>query len=116
MLVSHLYPDLTVSRAAAIFHVKGNMTHAEQIGVTIAALIDEDHKDIVLWIKDVLDSAANERRLWETEREARKLLEAAENPAAADNDVTVDSSKDSELPPVIRKKILAFLRDLLTFF
>lgn len=78
------------------------MSHEEQIGVTIAALIDEDHKDLILWIKDVLNTAAKERRLWETEKEARKLLEVAENPETADNDITKEST-ESELAPIIRE-------------
>ena len=59
-------------RAPAELEVKGSMSLDEQIGVVVAALL-EDHLDAVVWVKKSLDSAADERQSWEAEAQAREL-------------------------------------------
>ena len=71
------YERQTVSsrpRAPAELEVKGTMTKEEQIGVVIAAMY-EDKLDSVNFVKDVLSSAASERKSWESEAEARQFLD-----------------------------------------
>ena len=70
------YEKQTVSsnpRAPAELEVKGSMTKHEQIGIVVAAL-DEGRNDAIHWVKTVLSSAISERKSWEAEAEARKLL------------------------------------------
>ncbi|MCJ1243293.1 Topoisomerase 1-associated factor 1 [Trapelia coarctata] len=80
-------------RAPAELEVKGAMPREEQIGVAVAVLYDEK-LDAVDFIKNVLQSAVSERRGWEAEAEARKLLseENGQSPdAPADTPVAAPS-------------------------
>ena len=61
-------------RAPAELEVKGSMTRDQQIGVVVAAL-DYGRDDAIQWVKEVLYSAADERRSWEAEAEASKILD-----------------------------------------
>jgi replication fork protection complex subunit Tof1/Swi1 len=64
-------------RAAAELHVKpsAKLSHAEQIGVAVAVLLDDNNSGEVEWLKDVLKRAFNERKAWEDEAAARRTEE-----------------------------------------
>ena len=71
------YEKQTISskpRAPAELEVKGTMAREEQIGVVVAAMY-EDKLGSVNFVKDVLSSAASERKGWESEAEARQFLD-----------------------------------------
>ncbi|KAI2084403.1 Topoisomerase 1-associated factor 1 [Ophidiomyces ophidiicola] len=72
------------SRPATELEIKpGNAsTLDDKLRIVIAALIQEDKKGLVLWVCDVLDSAANERLSWEMEAEARAESSADEQVVA----------------------------------
>ena len=75
------YEKQTISskpRPPAGLEIKGNMTKEEQIGVIVAVLYEEK-MDYIDFVKNVLDSAANERQSWEAETEARRLLQTTNN-------------------------------------
>lgn len=59
-------------------HPKAATTRDEKLGIVVAALVMDGRTDLVKWISDVLDSAANERSSWEAGDEARR----AESPDA----------------------------------
>ena len=80
------YEKQTISarpRPPAELEVKGNRTLKEQI-LVIVTILRQDKMDYIVFVKGALESAAIERQSWETEVEARKLLE--NNDAGADAD------------------------------
>ena len=88
-------------RAPAELEVKPGMELPEQIGVAVAVLVNQSKSDALRWVRDVLTSAAEERKAWEDADEARKSLAAAEN---LEEEVSTDKP-DDEAPrtPSIRK-------------
>jgi replication fork protection complex subunit Tof1/Swi1 len=88
-------------RAPAELEVKPGMELPEQIGVAVGVLINQSKSDAIGWVRDVLMSAAEERKAWEDADEARKALAAAELPegeAAAET-----SEAEAPKPPSICK-------------
>jgi replication fork protection complex subunit Tof1/Swi1 len=79
-------------RAPAELEVKPGMELPDQIGVAVGVLVNQSKSDALRWVRDVLTSAAEERKAWEEAAEAQKALvtdaderpegEAAENPDA----------------------------------
>lgn len=67
-------------RAPAELEVKPGMELPEQIGVAVGVLVNQQKSDALRWVRDILTSAAEERKAWEDADEARKLLAAAEKP------------------------------------
>jgi replication fork protection complex subunit Tof1/Swi1 len=65
-------------RAPAELEVKPGMEVPEQIGVAVGVLINQQKSDALHWVRDILVSAAEERKAWEDAEEARKALAAAE--------------------------------------
>ncbi|GAD94912.1 mating-type switching protein swi1 [Paecilomyces variotii No. 5] len=60
-------------------HPQAASTKEDQLAIVVSALMMDGRGDLVKWITDVLDSAANERDSWEAQDEARR----AENPDAS---------------------------------
>lgn len=52
-------------RPAAELEVKPGMEQDEQIGVAVSILINQSKSDALAWLKDVLSSAASDRKAWE---------------------------------------------------
>jgi replication fork protection complex subunit Tof1/Swi1 len=64
------------------------MEKPEQIGVAVGVLVNQQKSDALHWVRDVLNSAVEERKAWEDADAARKELAAAEAPegkAASEN-------------------------------
>lgn len=53
-------------RVPAELEVKGDMNVNDQIGIVVAVLSDQNNSDTVGWVKNVLLTAASERKAWET--------------------------------------------------
>lgn len=90
------------SRPAAELHIPG-LPHNEQVGVAVGALLDDNKGDAVDWLKDQLTKAVSERKAWEAETAARRVLEEE---AAADAGAELISS-ESDKPPHISMPTLS---------
>jgi replication fork protection complex subunit Tof1/Swi1 len=88
-------------RAPAELEVKPGMEVPEQIGVAVGVLINQAKSDALHWVRDILISAAEERKAWEDAEEARKALAAAER--LAGEEVAENPEEESPKPPSIRK-------------
>ncbi|OCL07791.1 topoisomerase 1-associated factor 1 [Glonium stellatum] len=81
-------------RAPAELEVKPGMEKPEQIGVVVGVLLNQSKADGLNWLKDVLSSAADERKSWEDMDEARKAIaQPTEGQTAA------DPAQEPEEPP-----------------
>ncbi|KAH4939216.1 topoisomerase 1-associated factor 1 [Parastagonospora nodorum] len=89
-------------RAPAELEVKPGMEVPEQIGVAVGVLINQAKSDALHWVRDILISAAEERKAWEGAEEARKALAAAERPAG--EEVAENTEEESPKPPSILVK------------
>jgi replication fork protection complex subunit Tof1/Swi1 len=90
-------------RAPAELEVKPGMEPHEQIGVAVGVLVNQSKSDALRWVRDVLTSAAEERKAWEEAAEAQKILTAEmERPEGetADEDTEAETAK----PPSISKQ------------
>ncbi|KAI4619741.1 Topoisomerase 1-associated factor 1 [Alternaria metachromatica] len=63
-------------RAPAELEVKPGMELPDQIGVAVGVLVNQSKSDALRWVRDVLTSAAEERKAWEEAAEAQKALVA----------------------------------------
>ncbi|KAI9846793.1 MAG: Topoisomerase 1-associated factor 1 [Sclerophora amabilis] len=86
----------TTPRAPAELEVKPGMEKHEQIGVAVSILIDQGKNDALDWIKGVLSSTADERRVWEDEATARQTIEQG-NDQTEDADQEKSSSTPSKV-------------------
>ncbi|CAG7949048.1 unnamed protein product [Penicillium salamii] len=68
-------------------------TRESQLHIVVGALVLDGRADLVKWIKDVLDSAADEREVWEIQEETR-LLEDPEITTLPNPMITVKSKDD----------------------
>ena len=60
-------------RPPAVLEVKGAMTTDERIGVAVSVLVQNSKAEHVDWVASTMTTAANERRSWESEAEARRV-------------------------------------------
>ncbi|KAL5426667.1 Topoisomerase 1-associated factor 1 [Paraphaeosphaeria minitans] len=67
-------------RAPAELEVKPGMDRPEQIGVAVGVLVNQQKSDALHWVRDILNSAVEERKAWEDMHEAQKELTAAVEP------------------------------------
>jgi replication fork protection complex subunit Tof1/Swi1 len=67
-------------RAPAELEVKPGMELPDQLGVAVGVLVNQQKTDALHWVRDILTSAAEERKAWEDAAEAQKALVTAENP------------------------------------
>lgn len=86
-------------RAPAELEVKPGMELPDQIGVAVGVLVNQSKSDALRWVRDVLTSAAEERKAWEEAAEAQKSLVTDTNGEAAAEDPEAETSK----PPSICK-------------
>ncbi|PVI06182.1 timeless-domain-containing protein [Periconia macrospinosa] len=86
-------------RAPAELEVKPGMEKPEQIGVAVGVLVNQQKSDALHWVRDVLVSAAEERKAWEELEEARKAAAAVETPEGEDPVVVPED--DDHKPPAI---------------
>ncbi|KAI9729702.1 MAG: Topoisomerase 1-associated factor 1 [Cirrosporium novae-zelandiae] len=75
----------------ARLEVKPGRSHEDQVNIVVAALSLEDKNQLLWWMDQVLEKAANERKSWEDEAAARQLMQSESNPDHADN--SADTSK-----------------------
>jgi replication fork protection complex subunit Tof1/Swi1 len=66
-------------RPPAELMVKPGMSQEQQIAVAVSVLVNQGKLDALAWIKDVLNSAAEERKAWEDLHEAQSSIEASTN-------------------------------------
>lgn len=67
-------------RPPAELMVKPGLSQEEQIAVAVSVLVNQGKLDALAWIKDVLNSAAEDRKSWEDLHEAQASIEASTNP------------------------------------
>jgi replication fork protection complex subunit Tof1/Swi1 len=88
-------------RAPAELEVKPGMEKPEQIGVAVGVLVDQNKSDALRWLREVLSSAAEERKAWEVMEEARKL-------AASSGGEGGTQESEAPQPPSISKLVSLF--------
>ncbi|KAI5778884.1 timeless protein-domain-containing protein [Geopyxis carbonaria] len=84
-------------RAAAELKIKDGMDQDGQVGVVVSVLLNNDKSEHVEWLKDVFKKAMIERRSWEDEAEARRLLEEE----SRDPDAPEPPPAEKPVPPII---------------
>jgi replication fork protection complex subunit Tof1/Swi1 len=83
-------------RPPAELMVKPGLSQEEQIAVAVSVLVNQGKLDALAWVKDVLNSAVEDRKSWEDLHEAQASIEAAtthEGENAED-----EENQDSEAP------------------
>lgn len=88
-------PKARAPRAPVEWEVKKSVAPADQVNVVVAALKDDDKENAVEWMKSELQKCLDERKAWEVEAEARRLLDQAE----AGPDGEAPPEKPKENPP-----------------
>ncbi|KAH7139253.1 timeless protein-domain-containing protein [Dendryphion nanum] len=86
-------------RAPAQLEVKPGMEVADQVGVAVGVLVNQQKSDALQWLRDVLSSAAEERKGWEEMEEARKQLAVQANPEGDDS--AEKEEEEAPKPPSI---------------
>ena len=92
-------------RAPAELEVKGGMDIAQQIGVAVSILIDQQKSDALAWIEGVLESAGEERKAWEDAGQSRKAageLARASTDAPNPEEAQQSVAEEKENAPSIR--------------
>lgn len=89
-------------RAPAELEVKPGMELPDQIGVAVGVLVNQSKSDHLRWVRDVLTSAAEERKAWEEAAEAQKALvtDAEERP---EGETVAEPDAETSKPPSICK-------------
>ena len=74
----------------------------DQIGVAVGVLVNQSKSDHLRWVRDVLTSAAEERKAWEEAAEAQKALvtDAEERP---EGETVAEPDAETSKPPSICK-------------
>ncbi|RYN57733.1 Topoisomerase 1-associated factor 1 [Alternaria tenuissima] len=87
-------------RAPAELEVKPGMELPDQIGVAVGVLVNQSKSDHLRWVRDVLTSAAEERKAWEEAAEAQKALvtDAEERP---EGETVAEPDAETSKPPSI---------------
>ncbi|KAI4930870.1 Topoisomerase 1-associated factor 1 [Alternaria infectoria] len=87
-------------RAPAELEVKPGMELPDQIGVAVGVLVNQSKSDALRWVRDVLTSAAEERKAWEEAAKAQKALVAnvEERP---EGEATKNPDAETSKPPSI---------------
>lgn len=90
-------------RPPAELEVKPGMEKPEQIGVVVGVLVNQQKSDALHWVRDILISAAEERKAWEDADQVRKELAALE---ASEGDTTSHSADaDAPNPPISKSSM-----------
>lgn len=77
-------------RPPAELVVKPGMSKEQEIAVAVSVLVNQGKLDALAWIKDQLNSAAEERKAWEDEQEARASIEDTTNNSNTIDDGNLD--------------------------
>ncbi|KAI2478087.1 Drug resistance protein MdrA [Pyrenophora tritici-repentis] len=87
-------------RAPAELEVKPGIELPEQIGVAVSVLVNQSKSDAIRWVREVLTSAAEERKAWEEAGEAQKMLTADVQPP--EGEMTAENTEaETTKPPSI---------------
>ncbi|KAL1799740.1 hypothetical protein ACET3X_000082 [Alternaria dauci] len=103
-------------RAPAELEVKPGMELPDQIGVAVGVLVNQSKSDHLRWVRDVLTSAAEERKAWEEAAEAQKALvadveERPEGEAAADTDAEASKPPSIFIKHDTEERRIAMFKD-----
>ncbi|CAE7216489.1 hypothetical protein PTNB73_08030 [Pyrenophora teres f. teres] len=90
-------------RAPAELEVKPGMELPEQIGVAVSVLVNQSKSDGIRWVREVLTSAAEERKAWEEAEEAQKILTADVQPADGDAAAENTEAEPTKPPSILIK-------------
>ncbi|KAI4945553.1 Topoisomerase 1-associated factor 1 [Alternaria rosae] len=90
-------------RAPAELEVKPGMELPDQIGVAVGVLVNQSKSDALRWIRDVLTSAAEERKAWEEAAEAQKALVADVEERPEGEAAEVPDTETSKPPSIFIK-------------
>lgn len=94
-------------KAPAELEVKPGMEKDDQVGVVVSVLINQSKSDMLAWVKEVLSSAASERKSWEEAHHAiqsvegdnaRQQANSSENPESHDYTQPSASSRTKPNP------------------
>jgi replication fork protection complex subunit Tof1/Swi1 len=80
------------------------MEKTEQIGVAVGVLLNQSKADALNWLKDVLLSAADERKSWEDMDEARKAM----TQSAEGEDLTQEAEEQPKAPSIGKRLLFQF--------
>ncbi|KAI5236327.1 timeless-domain-containing protein [Aureobasidium subglaciale] len=85
-------------RPPAELVVKPGLSQEQQIAVAVSVLVNQGKLDALAWVKDVLNSAAEERRAWEDLHDAQANLANDTNTGTNNNvdDENADSINNSD--------------------
>ncbi|KAH6859079.1 timeless protein-domain-containing protein [Alternaria rosae] len=90
-------------RAPAELEVKPGMELPDQIGVAVGVLVNQSKSDALRWVRDVLTSAAEERKAWEEAAEAQKALVADVEERPEGEAAEVPDTETSKPPSIFIK-------------
>lgn len=85
-------------RPPAELMVKPGMDHEQQIAVAVSVLLNQGKLDALAWVKDVLSSAAEDRRSWEDLHASIEDSANADNPNAENENTDGATSQDPDAP------------------
>lgn len=83
-------------RPPAQLEVKPGMEAADEVGVAVGVLVNQQKSDALRWLRGVLTSAVEERKGWEEMEQARKQIAAQAN---LEGDVPVDDQEEETPKP-----------------
>ena len=84
----------SVPRAPAELEVKPGMSAEEQLGVAVSVLVNQSKLDTVAWLKQTLESAAEERRSWEDQQTALESISGSGGGGGQQTDEVMGGSTD----------------------
>ncbi|EOA82512.1 uncharacterized protein SETTUDRAFT_43464 [Exserohilum turcica Et28A] len=90
-------------RAPAELEVKPGMEPHEQVGVAVGVLVNQSKSDALRWVRDVLTSAAEERKAWEEAAEAQKILTADMERPEGEAEAESEEAETSKPPSIVIK-------------
>ncbi|KAI5240666.1 timeless-domain-containing protein [Aureobasidium subglaciale] len=90
-------------RPPAELVVKPGMSQEQQIAVAVSVLVNQGKLDALAWVKDVLNSAAEERRAWEDLHDAQANLANDINTGTNNNadDENADNINNSDVEAAV---------------
>ena len=96
----------SMPRAPAELVVKAGMSLEDQLGVAVSVLVNQGKLDALIWVKNVLAAAVDERQAWEDQQEALASMEAPkaivdEQETTADGDQQGNPQEEKPKPPSI---------------
>lgn len=96
----------SIPKAPAELEVKPGIDKKDQVGVAVGILIDQSKSDALAWVKDVLGSAAEERKAWEDADSLRNA--ASPQPGTGNGDHLDEPVPSAESKPAMAPSICEF--------